>query len=484
MLTRLRVSGFKNLIDVDVRFGPFTCIAGLNGVGKSNVFDAILFLSALADQTLLEATTGVRHETRSAEAGRIFSRFANETMTELTLEAEMIVPTHALDDLDQPAKASITGLRYAVTIRLRPTEGSIVPRVELARESLDYIKRGEANEAFPFARGNRDWLESVFKGRRTSPLISTVEGVDGTFISVHEDSGHQGRSRKLRAESLGRTVLSTINTAENPTALVARRELQSWRLLQLEPARLRNPDDMKAASVLSADGSGLAATVHRLLQRSAGNEEAMRSSLANRLAEVIDEVRDVRIDLDEKREIITLLVRGVDGVEHRARDLSDGTLRFLALAVLERDSGWHGTICMEEPENGIHPTRIPAMLDLLQDLAVDTSAAVDESNPLRQVIVNTHSPEVAALVPEDSLLFAAPDAVDARGHRGLTLLPLAGTWRDREGLRVVPSGTVLEMLNATHVALQEARAKNTTKAVAMRKDLAQLVLPGVRGDST
>ncbi len=29
MITRLQVSGFKNLVDVDVRFGPFTCIADL-----------------------------------------------------------------------------------------------------------------------------------------------------------------------------------------------------------------------------------------------------------------------------------------------------------------------------------------------------------------------------------------------------------------------------------------------------------------------
>ena len=28
MLTRLKVKGFKNLVDVDIRFGPFTCIAG------------------------------------------------------------------------------------------------------------------------------------------------------------------------------------------------------------------------------------------------------------------------------------------------------------------------------------------------------------------------------------------------------------------------------------------------------------------------
>ena len=55
MLTRLKVSGFKNLVDVDVHFGPFTCIAGPNGVGKSNLFDAILFISALTDRTLAEA---------------------------------------------------------------------------------------------------------------------------------------------------------------------------------------------------------------------------------------------------------------------------------------------------------------------------------------------------------------------------------------------------------------------------------------------
>lgn len=34
MLTRLKISGFKNLVDVDVRFGPFTCVAGANGVLK------------------------------------------------------------------------------------------------------------------------------------------------------------------------------------------------------------------------------------------------------------------------------------------------------------------------------------------------------------------------------------------------------------------------------------------------------------------
>ena len=43
MLTRIEVDGFKNLVEFALDFGPYTCIAGANGVGKSNIFDAIRF---------------------------------------------------------------------------------------------------------------------------------------------------------------------------------------------------------------------------------------------------------------------------------------------------------------------------------------------------------------------------------------------------------------------------------------------------------
>jgi AAA15 family ATPase/GTPase len=74
MLTRLHVKGFKNLIDTEVFFGPLTCIAGANGTGKSNLFDAILFLRDLAELPIIEAATRVRD--RSArQKGDIRSLF-------------------------------------------------------------------------------------------------------------------------------------------------------------------------------------------------------------------------------------------------------------------------------------------------------------------------------------------------------------------------------------------------------------------------
>ncbi|MEO5361714.1 MAG: hypothetical protein H7843_14925 [Nitrospirota bacterium] len=39
-------------------------------------------------------------------------------------------------------------------------------------------------------------------------------------------------------------------------------------------------------------------------------------------------------------------------------------------------------------------------------IATDATLPVEEGNPLRQVIINTHSPAVVAQVPDDSLQIA------------------------------------------------------------------------------
>jgi hypothetical protein len=114
------------------------------------------------------------------------------------------------------------------------------------------------------------------------------------------------------------------------------------------------------------------------------------------------------VDVDQKRELFTLEVVDREGSLHPARALSDGTLRFLALSILELDPDARGLLCFEEPENGIHPKRVAAMLRLLEDLSVDTDEPIGPENPLRQVIINTHSPAVVGQVKDADLLIAEP----------------------------------------------------------------------------
>ena len=516
MLTRLKVSGFKNLVDVDVSFGSFTCVAGANGVGKSNLFDAITFLSALASDTLINAALSVRVRDagrRAADVRSLFHRVGDIYADKMSFEVEMIVPPEGVDDLGQRAKAKTTFLRYAIDLGYRLDENlPALGSLELLREELDYIKPTEAGKHIRFGHTANKWRKSVVTGESRAPFISTIgkenadafakEGlVENSALAGKGDLGHRivklhqdgsaGRPKSILAANLPRTVLSTVNATESPTALMARREMQSWRLLQLEPSALREPDSFTTPPGLGSDGSHLPATLSFLArtrktdgQHEHQGETWVYDQIAARLSQLIDDVYKIRIDEDKTRELLTLEVADFGGTPYPARSLSDGTLRFLALAVLELDPKAGGLICLEEPENGFHPERIPGVLRLLQDIATDVTRPVGPDNPLRQVIINTHSPAVVAQVPDDSLLIAElKEAVqDRRRFKRVSFSWLPNTWRAEAepGVPPVARGKLLAYLNPVvpeqQLSQEEMRTTSKPRRVIDRSDL-QLALP-------
>ena len=498
MITRLKVNGFKNLVNVDVHFGAFTCIAGANGVGKSNLFDAIRFLSALADQKLVVAAQKVR-DGDVGDVRSLFHQGADGHVNTMRFEVEMIVPLTGEDDLGQEAHASITFLRYVLEIGYtkqdrRGTQAGL----EVLYEELSHINRGDAKKHLPFSP-TKEWIETAIQGKQGSPLIS-VDTVDGTrriYLHINRtpapDKGKTagGKPYSYIAANLPKTVLSEVSSTEHRTALMARREMQSWQLLQLEPSALRSPSRLLDTPHLSANGEFLPATLYRLEQESIQNglePQRVYDEVTNRLAKLIGDVSMVEIDRDEGWDRMTLRMRDKNGVSHAARFLSDGTLRFLALATLERDTQTRGVICLEEPENGIHPSRIPAILHLLTDIATDTQIAIApqvEDNPLRQVIINTHSPLVVQQVDEGDLVVATPvHAPDGSTHvqfRGLNQ-----TWRAdvaaSESNRTATLGELLGYLGTsasdspTEVLIDkrdDTPATRVTKRVRDRDDVKQ-----------
>lgn len=258
------------------------------------------------------------------------------------------------------------------------------------------------------------FLASAITGvRRGGPFISTSNS--GNEITVHQE-GHGGR--KVPAPKSSRTVIGGTTTSDFPTVLAAHREMASWQTLLLEPSAMRAPSLYQDERMIDSRGANLAAAINRLA-KARGQSASVYSELSNHLAQLLDDVDEMHVRDDPQTETLTLEVRGRDGIFHPARSLSDGTLRFLVLAALSLDPEVQGVICLEEPENGIHPERIPAIVQLLREIAVDPNYAIGPENTLRQVMVNTHSPEVIKNIRErGELVYVDAERVVRDGAAG------------------------------------------------------------------
>ncbi|MCH5645684.1 AAA family ATPase [Gordonia sp. ABSL49_1] len=448
MLTRLEVDGFKNLFEVKIDFGPYTCIAGPNAVGKSNLFDVIEFLSLIADYPFMEAAQQIRSAgDRVGDPRTLFFVDGSKSPPPMTLAAEMLVPKRIHDDFGEEAEATSTFLRYEVTLEyVAPSTSGPLPigGIRLLREDLTYIKQSLAYQRLRWPMRANKFRQAVVRNERKGKgFIST--GEDGTF-HVHQDGGSRGQPR--RSAAAPRTVLSTINTTSDPTALAARREMQQWRKLSLEPSAMRAPDSLTGPSVIGSDGSHLAAALFRMARQ--GEDDNIYAAVASTASALVD-VREINVDFDATRDLLTLEARVGDAPLLPARALSEGTLRFIALSVIEADESFGGLICMEEPENGIHPAKIEAMVTLVRELAVDPNESPGSDNPLRQVITNTHSPRFVTYQQPGDILLASPRTVNTGSSNGtvetVAFVPLWDTWRSTAAEFAVSKGFIGEYLS-------------------------------------
>ena len=434
MIVRFKVKNFKNLQNVEIPFGPFTCIAGMNAVGKSNLFDAIRFLSALAgkDNTLVEAAFSIRDEKNKKrtiqDLRSLFFHDGENYASTIEFEVQMLIPKTGIDHLGQSCTATTTALKYSLEIGYH--ENAIERQqsaLYIIREDLVPMNKQVIKPLLKQLGGNKRWIDSVVVGtrRNSTPFIQTLPGEN--IVTVSQDQVQGGSKRRLRLDSLPRTVLSSANAVETPTMLLVKLEMESWRLIQFEPSALRSSDELVFTDLpqVSTNGEHLPAALFRLINDKKIHYD-VRAHLGLRLSELLDDVHDITVEKDEKRDILTLMVKGKNQVYLPSRSLSDGTLRFIALSLMEADPQVRGVICMEEPENGIHPARISAILKLLQDIATDIGEPVDQENPLRQVIINTHSPIVVAEIPDSSLFFAE---FNSKQDRTVAFRPLSGTWQ-------------------------------------------------------
>lgn len=381
MITRIELDGFKTFQNFALDLSPLQVIVGLNGTGKSNLFDALQLLSKLAESDLRTAFQNMR-----GEAGELFTIGPDSRpINRLRIAVEVLVNRSVTDDWGAHVELRYPRIRYELQIVRQPDHYGL-DRLYVEHESLSSIPRGEDRwtQQFNLQTGG-DWIPRLTGGRST-PFISTSMEHGKANLSLHQD-GRSGR-RNIVAEQAERTVLSGVLNTEFPHAFAVAQEFRSWRFLQINPEVLREPSAMTAPRTMSADGRYLA----NALARMKATDATLLHDISRDLANMVPGILSIDVEADQARDQYVIWAQMEDGRRFSSRVLSDGTLRMLALIALKNDPEHAGVLCFEEPENGVHPGRLARMAELLQLLATDFEEPEEATLPLRQVLCNTHSP--------------------------------------------------------------------------------------------
>jgi predicted ATPase len=366
-----------------MEFTPFTVIAGANASGKSNLFDALTLLSRLAETDNLKRAFSEQR----GEFIELFTQYGDDNYaSEMEFVVEMLVDKNIKDAWGNETKLKYTRLRYELSIK-RITNSSGIQDLAVSKENLLKLNHQEdlwVTSIIP-KKSLEFWRPKVGTGKRGIPYIETVNENNLDIIQVPQD-GTTGNKRRFPLSNATRTVLSSFDTIDFPHVLAAKEEMKSWKFLQLNPEDLRQATSKNnGEDTISVSGKNLAAALFRIKQ----NDKYSLKQISRKLNSFLPNFIEVDVVDDNENKQYLIKLKDVDKKEFSSRVLSEGTLRILALCILEFDEKHTGLLCFEEPENGIHPFRIKAMTELLKDLSVDFN---EVDIPLRQVIVNTHSP--------------------------------------------------------------------------------------------
>ena len=372
-LEQLRLPAFKSLRNAYVRLGPLTLLVGRNGSGKSNVIDAAAVLSALASgMTVRDALDGGR-DGPLVRGG-----------------SEGCAPVG--DDVFKiGCAAKIDGKIYYLAVNV-----SVRPSVQIVRERL--------------------WTQRIGGSRHgeIQDLLGTdAPRKDSGDIDARWDNRKQGpnptvtfRATQLLTSQVATRVPAT-SQAGRHIHNVAEHMLAALRgifILDPIPQQMREYVPEKDTR-LRRNAENLSAVLASLMR----NQDARRTlfEMTRSLSEA--QVADLGVVSSDLGDVMTTMQEQLGDSKRSipARLMSDGTLRFLAIAaaLLEArpvdDESADSTpvsrlLVVEELENGLHPSQVELLLGRLKSAAAAGA----------RTLATTHSPAIL-------------DALEGEDHEGV-----------------------------------------------------------------
>jgi predicted ATPase len=359
-------TGYRSLRHVRFPLRRLNVFVGDNGVGKTNLYRALQLLQAAASGTLGREL--------AAEGGMQSAAWAGKRQTHERPGMELEV---AIGERGE--------YRYAVTVGFAAPQAAAFALEPIVKEERLVFTGGPRPMTVLERTNHRAWARDD----------------DGAKHDVAEDL--------LPSE----TALAAVRDAGRfPDADFVRRVLLQWRFYHSfrtdAGSPLRQPSLAVTTPTLSSDGADLAA-VFATLKHIRGDTV----DLDKTIADAFPGARLV-VPSPDRTASFGMTYQDFPKRVFEASELSDGTLRFLALAGALLGYRLPTFLALNEPETSLHPDHIPALARLIT-LAAQRS----------QVWIVTHSRDLAQAIERTD--GARPmTVVKRRGETGIDGLRLDG----------------------------------------------------------
>lgn len=340
----LTIQGYRSIQKLSLHLETINVVTGSNGCGKSNLYKAVYLLA--------KAANGELAKTLAQEGG----------MPSVLWAGKKKQTTKTKDPVRLTLSIQTDNFSYELACGL--------PIPSLSVFALDPLIKEEY----------------VWFGETRRPSNTLLERKLGSAWIINPQGNRVAYPLSL---SQSESVLSQLQEPHlYPELSALNNEIRKWRFyhnFRTDPeSPIRIPQVGVRTEILNNDGHDLAAALQTIIE--IGNNEL--------LYEVIDRAfpgSKLLINVDSKTRFeIQLQMPGVLR-PLEARELSDGTLRYLCLIAALLSPRPATLLALNEPEMSLHP-------DLMQPLAELITLAAQRS----QIWVTTHSQELAVLIGEAS----------------------------------------------------------------------------------
>ena len=415
MITSIRLVNFKNFADETLRLGPFTVIVGANASGKSNIRDAFRFLHGIGRGYALADIVGGRYGAGGHIEWNPIRGAANE-IVRFGHESFSIAAA-----LKKPMGLAKT-MRHRIEVGAGAggRSGFRVTGEKLVENGYEATYTSHPPRGDPVRKQGDDehlLLRMPKKGRRSG----------------------LGYHAAVRPDQPALTQLNyKIPWWEEAEAVAG--AFADMRFLDLAPDLMRQPS-FPGQTVLGDGGENLPTVLQGICA-----DAKRKGVLTEWIRELTPmDVQDLEFPVDPITGRIQLAIRETDGGRVSAYGASDGTLRFLAMlaALLGPDPA--RLYFFEEIDNGLHPSRLHLLLDLIETQTERSGV---------QVVTTTHSPELLSMMSDrtfadTSIVCRLPGATEAI-IRPVSEIPQAAELRKSQELgRLLADGWMEDALAFT-----------------------------------